>query len=273
MKSLRICFVVVCCFSPFSVFAFGNEDVIQLLSAGFGEEVILNAIATSNPATFDTSASGLIALKKKGASTAVIQKVLARQGENRLTDRLKSSIAADGSCILEAPGKDEFVLIRAEGKMLSLRPQRPEMIGTEDIARAIGSLFTAGIIEERAKNSRSVKGERALVRTTEKMPEIVDIMIPFGSYPEDMIILVRMSVEKSKRTVQVWSQERGITGTYERLDFGENVRVPLVMEKVANQCTWGGKQVAQYKMKPAAPLESGEYGILTGDVIFDFGID
>lgn len=60
--------------SPSKVFT--NDDVLKLLKAGFGEEVIVEAIRR-NDCRLDTSADALIALKNAGASDKVIMAVLA----------------------------------------------------------------------------------------------------------------------------------------------------------------------------------------------------
>jgi len=59
--------------SPSKVFT--NDDVLKLLKAGFGEELIVEAIRR-NDCRLDTSADALIALKSAGASDNVIIAVL-----------------------------------------------------------------------------------------------------------------------------------------------------------------------------------------------------
>jgi hypothetical protein len=45
--------------------AFTNDDILKMIKAGFSEETILAAIRTNEP-HFDTSADGLLTLKKCG---------------------------------------------------------------------------------------------------------------------------------------------------------------------------------------------------------------
>jgi Carboxypeptidase regulatory-like domain len=73
-----------------------NADVAKLLSAGMGDDVILNVIAGGEP-KFDISPDGLIALKEKGASQAVLAAIAKRQGEGS-----KPSAPAPG--VTAAPG-------------------------------------------------------------------------------------------------------------------------------------------------------------------------
>jgi outer membrane lipoprotein SlyB len=54
-----------------------NQDVITLVKGGLSEATVLQAIDTSEPA-FDTTATGLVALKNGGVSDAIIQRILSR---------------------------------------------------------------------------------------------------------------------------------------------------------------------------------------------------
>ncbi len=66
----------------------GNDDVISLLAAGLAEATVLQAIDSADPPMFDTTAAGMIKLKKAGASDAVIQHILARKsGNGRIAER------------------------------------------------------------------------------------------------------------------------------------------------------------------------------------------
>lgn len=52
-----------------------NESVIKLIKAGLSEDLIVTTI-NSSPGTYDTSANGLIALKKAGASDKVVAAIV-----------------------------------------------------------------------------------------------------------------------------------------------------------------------------------------------------
>ena len=47
-----------------------NTDIIKMQSAGFSESIILSSVNTQ-PAAYDTSTDGLLALKKAGVSDAL----------------------------------------------------------------------------------------------------------------------------------------------------------------------------------------------------------
>jgi outer membrane lipoprotein SlyB len=55
-----------------------NDDVIRLVRSGLGEDTIMQAINSGDPA-FDTSTDGLVKLKQFGVSDRIIQLVISRQ--------------------------------------------------------------------------------------------------------------------------------------------------------------------------------------------------
>ncbi len=57
--------------------ALDNQSVIKLVKAGLSEDLIVTTI-NSSPGTYDTSADGLIALKKAGASDKVIAAIVVK---------------------------------------------------------------------------------------------------------------------------------------------------------------------------------------------------
>ncbi|MGA8741818.1 MAG: hypothetical protein WB561_11600 [Terracidiphilus sp.] len=63
------------CAAGFAQEALNNETVIKLVKAGLSEDLIVTTI-NSSPGKFDTSANGLIALKKAGASDKVMAAVV-----------------------------------------------------------------------------------------------------------------------------------------------------------------------------------------------------
>lgn len=263
-----------------NAFAFGNEDVIKLLSAGFTEEMVIKAISAANPVAFDTSADGLIGLKKAGASDAVIQKILSSaQTENKpLSQAITSAPTAvpmnGGSCKMEFPDMENMVPLRAGDKVIPLAYQTAEVMSESSGGSIIASYLTLGIVKAKGNASLRIEGEKALVRITEKTPEFLDILFPAGASPGNNMALVRMTVQEKSRVVQVMSFESGLTGSRGRsMNFGENVSIPLLAEKRIDNCLWQGKRWALYRMKPAAPLENGEYGLTSGKIIYDFGVD
>jgi hypothetical protein len=60
---------------------FSNQDVLKLVAAGIDDEVIITKIRLAPNAAFDVSTDGLVALKKSGASKAVISAMVTRGSE------------------------------------------------------------------------------------------------------------------------------------------------------------------------------------------------
>src|ERR1700683_5679135 len=54
-----------------------NADIIKMQSAGLSENIILASV-NGQPAAYDTSTDGLLALKKAGVSDAVVAAMISR---------------------------------------------------------------------------------------------------------------------------------------------------------------------------------------------------
>ncbi|OFV94216.1 MAG: hypothetical protein A3H28_08435 [Acidobacteria bacterium RIFCSPLOWO2_02_FULL_61_28] len=71
-----------------------NDDVIQMVKAGFAEDTIIKAVETSQPG-FDISVQGLLALKESGVSEKIITSILSAQGTQE-TVKASASIGSSG---------------------------------------------------------------------------------------------------------------------------------------------------------------------------------
>jgi hypothetical protein len=72
----------------------GNEDILEMVSAGFAETTIVAAIG-ANETTFDISTRALVALKAAGVSEPVIQAMLKAQAANRKTASAARRVTAE----------------------------------------------------------------------------------------------------------------------------------------------------------------------------------
>jgi hypothetical protein len=54
-----------------------NTDIVKMQAAGLSESIILSTVNTQ-PAAYDTSTDGLLALKKAGVSDAVVAAMISR---------------------------------------------------------------------------------------------------------------------------------------------------------------------------------------------------
>ena len=89
LSSLIIaCFVVSITISAWAQQGLTNTDIIKMQSAGLSESVILSSV-NSQPAAYNTTTDGLIALKKAGVPDAVVAAMISR------TAAMKSGVAND----------------------------------------------------------------------------------------------------------------------------------------------------------------------------------
>src|SRR5579863_3696927 len=77
LKAILACFALLVCPVLFAQQALDNASVIKLVKAGLSEDLIVTTI-NSSPGTYDTSANGLIALKKAGAGDKVIAAIVVK---------------------------------------------------------------------------------------------------------------------------------------------------------------------------------------------------
>src|SRR5713226_4252915 len=112
-----------------------NEDVIQLAKSGLGEEIILRAVATNQPA-FDTSVQGLTALKSAGVSDKVIAAVLDRQAQAASNSQPREparnmppppASTPSGGNLEAGPPTDPGVYYQDQGSWIRLEKAKPRM--------------------------------------------------------------------------------------------------------------------------------------------------
>lgn len=73
-----------------------NADIIKMQSAGLSENIILASV-NEQPAAYDTSTDGLLALKKAGVSDAVVAAMISRNAA------MKSGVANPAGTNMTAP--------------------------------------------------------------------------------------------------------------------------------------------------------------------------
>lgn len=259
----------------------GNDDVIGLLAAGLSEATVLQAIDSADPPKFDTTAAGLIKLKQAGATDAVIQRVLARQSgkqpqANSVAASRPPNPSSGGECVIEGPSA-EILYVRALDKLVQLPYQSIKMEITDN---ALAAVLTIGIVSAKATVRARLDGTRANVRIHDKTPVFLDALFPVGRRDVDkMFYLMRLETQSNSRVVEMAQAEGGIWSGVDVKDVAYKTRIPVVAEIVSEQCKYGGKSFAQYRIKPAIPLEPGEYAYIqvtqggrTANV-FDFGVD
>jgi hypothetical protein len=174
-------------------------------------------------------------------------------------------------CQIEAPNPG-FQMLRADGKLVPLAYHQ----GSVDRKKGglIGNAFSYGISKVKSTTLLRIDKEKATVRIQDRQPELLDILTPAGSSP-DNIYIVRLTPKDEARYVQIGSSEANAAGSSSSgVLFPEGIRIDMTAETVAGTCMYQGKLRSHYRFKPTTPLKDGEYAFLAGaNRMFDFGVD
>jgi hypothetical protein len=107
-----------------------NTDIVKMQAAGLSESIILSTVNTQ-PAAYDTSTDGLLALKKAGVSDAVVAAMISRNAV------MKSGVANPSGTNLPSaapngspPGVDE-VGVYYQDKNKAWHPIPSEIVNTK----------------------------------------------------------------------------------------------------------------------------------------------
>lgn len=245
----------------------GNDDIIKLVRAGMSEALILSSIDSCEP-RFDTSADALVKLKKAGVSDAVIQRMLSRK---QVLPAPQAAPAKGPACRLVASESLLPVMDGARQVNLSFR----EADVDEDVTAGstIASFFTLGIAPEKGTVSARISGARATNRITSGFPVFLDLAIVEGQAPEDAFALVRFEVKNGSRIVVIGESSASLFGGYKgRSQFKDGTEIPLRLEKKQSNCTYKGETINVYSGTPLLPLTPGEYALIYGELLYDFGV-
>jgi len=98
--------------------ALTNADVIALVKAGLGDQVVLAKIKQAEQVAFDVSPGGLVSLKNEGVSPAIIQAMMEREDKLKKKDKKKRR---------DAPPE----IVKVTAKLPTLAPM-PETIPTQE---------------------------------------------------------------------------------------------------------------------------------------------
>ncbi len=251
-----------------------NADILKMVEAKLGDDIIIGKIKSSPGSSFDTSIDAVLKLKASGASDAVI---------HAMVDATQSAKAAvkEASVKEPAPDPNDPKAPHASGiywkptqaadkRMVRLEPS--SYSGTK-LGGFIASGMTYGI--HKAKSKAVLPGPHAALRISEPTPEFwfyfdeksqgLSQSSSEATKPEEFV-LARMEAGSKERQLvlgqaSVWGGSSGIRP-------GDAVAVDV--QKVAPGI---------YKVTPGKPLPAGEYCFvppvapLAGGRLFDFGID
>lgn len=242
-----------------------NKDVVSLLEAGMSEDVVLQAIRTSDT-KFDTSANALIQLKRKGATPAILKAMMspgqpaaAPSGQGRQS----AKIAASGGL------NPEEVLVVVDGTETPMSYIVPQ---TRTAARALGF---GGV------GMYAVLRGTAAQRRLSSSPEFI-VSVPKNAQAPDYITLANFAVRRNG------SREVLIGGGYMSISTGihRDRIVKIIIEPLPDQSR-AKEGFVLHRVIPETHLPSGEYSLVlySGEVrvagffpqgansYFDFGVD
>ncbi len=277
--------LILICGPVFSEEILTNENIVNMVKAGLGDELILTKIGTSKN-QFDVSTDAILKLKNEGANEKIIQAMIEAATKKssdavapQVSSTPKGSDVGNGQCVIEVPDKSAGIgmVIRAGGTLHVLTYK------TAHIDSRTGGLiaytFSHGIAPVRSKTTLRIDRARASVRITDRQPEFLNLLYSVGGSAENFYV-VRLSVEGDARYVQVGSTEKNLAGSRSSSwVMPDGVRVEMKSQTISSKCSWQGKEYSHHKIWPLRPLEPGEYAFVSGKpdgkgiVMFDLGVD
>lgn len=218
--------------------ALTNQDVLEISKLGLGDQVVIAKIKQAQLVDFKLDAEGLGALKRGGASAAVIQAMLAKTTGAEPVPTPPNDPGAP-------PDEHVYVRLRTATGDLGLR-------------MAKGSISTTGI--GFAFTHMDYPGVKAWVRTRDMRPSLLvtsQASIDGGNY-----FLVRLDVDSDDRcrSLKLGSlKQRLKLKSRTVMQPDRDFVVPVTITQAAE---------ALWKLDPRTTLEPGEYGLYADMKIF-----
>lgn len=236
MRRFALLFAVaVLCPVLFAQQALNNDGVIKLVKAGLSDALIIDTINAS-PASYDTSANGLVALKTAGVSDKVVAAILLKA-----SGATAAPVATGHSGNVLPSGIDE-VGVYYKDKSGTWTPLLPEIVNFKT-GGFLKSLATDGLVK--GDINGHVQGQHAKLSLT--FPVVLAVYMP-----EDRDIteyqLLHLRTNSDSR------EFRSITGGVIHASGGAK------RDKVEFQPTKIAPRV--YQLTLDSSLGKGEYGLL-----------
>jgi hypothetical protein len=234
-----------------------NETVIQMVKAGFSENVIL-AKMRSSQTKFDTRTEALIALKQAGVPEKVMQAIVSGGAPPASAPAASSpAAAAPSAAYAPAPqGNRRGPIFHVSGG------KQIELIGIS------GDIETSRAPFAGRKTELVLPGNKAKYRTSDKQPVFLS-----SSEPAD-VPLVKLDPGKNDRNLKISSSaSRGpYSGSVSQRGIRPEDRIDVEAER---------DNRGFFRIRPRAPLAPGEYafvytranGTVPGGTVYDFGVD
>lgn len=259
-----------------------NQDVVQMVKAGFDNQTIIKAIQ-ANPTKFDVSPQGLLALKNSGVNQAVIQAMLSRTTTEESGARTASNSKGTNNPPVATNRNPNNPMSPHQPGIYweQTKASGPRMVELEASSYSrsktsglFGAAMSMGL--SKVKWKVIIGGGRASVHIPDSTPEFWFYFANAGSAfssgpsrPSDFT-LVKLEKHGSERELVV-----GKVGA-----FGASNGIPT-KDTIAMKI----KQTAPgiYEVSPAKPLKAGQYAFLpagenmelsaAGGKLFGFEVD
>ena len=218
-----------------------NTEIQKLLAAEMPEDVILTVINTAKEKEFDTSADALTALKKQGATPAIIKTMLG----------LPAATAA-APAATPVPSADAWetndVYTTVDGKIEQIAYAPAEV---RSAARALG-LGGGG--------AYAVLHGSSAERTINNKPVFL-AAIPKNVQPANYFTLANLAVRNNGDREVLIANVNPLGGM--RVGVIKDRVIALTATKAADQSK-AGKNTIIYEVAPANALNPGQYALISG---------
>ena len=232
-----------------------NETVIQMVKAGFSENVIL-AKMRSSQTKFDTRTEALIALKQAGTPEKVMQAIVSGGAPPASAAPAASAPAASAPAVAAPQGGRRGPIHHLSGG------KQVELIGTS------GDVETSRAPFSGRKTELVLAGNKAKYRTTDRQPVFLTTADPAD------VVLVKLDPGKNDRNLRISgsSYVGPYAGSVSQRGIRSEDRVDVEAER---------DQRGFFRIRPRAPLAPGEFafvftrtsGTMPGGALYDFGVD
>ncbi len=232
-----------------------NETVIQMVKAGFSENVIL-AKMRSSQTKFDTRTEALIALKQAGTPEKVMQAIVSGGAPPAASAPAASAPAASAPAAAAPQGGRRGPIYHLSGG------KQVELIGTS------GDIETSRAPFSGRKTELVLAGNKAKYRTIDRQPVFLTTADPAD------VVLVKLDPGKNDRNLRISgsSYVGPYAGSVSQRGIRSEDRVDVEAER---------DQRGFFRIRPRAPLAPGEFafvftrtsGTMPGGALYDFGVD
>jgi hypothetical protein len=246
-----------------------NESIVAMLKGGLSEAVVLARIRSS-PANFDTNTNSLLALKKAGVSDKVIEAMVSAPKSAPAAAAAPAPAPAPAPSSGSAPPPSVSAAARSSAGAAAATLPRDSIYHlngakyTELQPQVIEIEMNTAFFSQ--KSEIVLGGRKAEYRITDKQPQFYSYYAP----TEALLVKLKPGDSKNDRNLKMGSGGFHPFGGSSRQGVRSEDRIAVKSEREAN---------GFYRITPASPLPTGEYGFVVlsgtsaGGRMFDFGVD